>query len=123
MITIKTLWMMITGLFKRSDFADKEDFQSWYWKRIPDERYPGESVADVWDTFLYCITLKSLWWDVRMFFERHFNKKNWGYSWTFEKNGYFIRNNEWFVPSDKSFGYGRVCYKTEHDNGNPYFEK
>jgi hypothetical protein len=123
MITIKTLWMMITGLFKRSDFEDKEDFRSWYWERIPDERYPGESVADVWDTFLYCITLKSLWWDVRMFFERHFNKKNWGYSWTFEKNGYFIMNNEWFVPSDKSFDYGRICYRTEHDNGNPYFEK
>ena len=123
MATIKMFWLMLTGLFKRSNFEDKESFWSWYWERVPDKRYPNETVAEMWDTFLYYITLKSFWWDVRMFFERHFNKKNWGYSWTFEKNGYFIRNNEWFVPSDKSFKYGRICYRIEHDNGNPYFEK
>jgi len=61
--------------------------------------------------------------DVRMWWESRFNHKNFGYSHTFGKNGYFINCNNWFVPCDKSFSYGCVDTMVEWRNGNPYFVK
>lgn len=61
--------------------------------------------------------------DVRMWWESRFNRKNFGYSYTFGKNGYFINCNKWFVPCDKSFSYGCVDTMAEWRNGNPYFIK
>ena len=114
---------MICGLFSYGKFENKEEFWDWYWEQIPDPRYPGEDLWECWDTFKHYATGKHIAWNVRMWWEYHSNKRNFGYSWTFGKNGYFINNNQWFVPSDKSFQYGCVCFATEHNNGNPYFIK
>ena len=113
---------MICGLFSYNKFKDKEEFWDWYWdEQIPDNRYPGESLYECWDTFKYYITGKAIFWNIRMWFESRFNKKNFGYSWTFKKEGYFINNNNWFVPIDKTFTYGCVDRATEYTNKNPYF--
>lgn len=114
---------MICGLFSYGKFEDRKEFWKWYWEQIPDARYPGETLWDAWDTFKYYATGQHIIWEVRMWYEYYFNKKNFGYSWTFNKNGYFINNNHWFVPSDKSFQYGTVDSATEYRNGNPYFTK
>ena len=114
---------MICGLFSYGKFEDREEFWEWYWEQIPDARYPGETLWDAWDTFKHYATGQHIIWEVRMWYEYYFNKKNYGYSWTFNKNGYFINNNHWFVPSDKSFQYGTVDSATEYRNGNPYFTK
>ena len=114
---------MICGLFSYGKFEGREEFWDRYWEQIPDPRYPGETLWEAWDTFKFYITGQHIIFDVRMWWEYHFNKKNFGYSWTFNKNGYFINNNHWFVPSDKSFQYGTVDSVTEYRNGNPYFTK
>ena len=121
MNTIKMFWMMLTGLFFRPKFNNQENFWEWYWDRIPDARYPGETLWDAWDTFKFYITGQHIIFNVRMWWESRFNRKNFGYSHTFGKNGYFIKDNKWFVPCDKSFSYGCVDTMTEYQNGNPYF--
>ena len=118
---IKMLWMMVTGLFSRNEFEDKEEFWDWFWEREI-EGY-GVNVWECWDCFKYCITFGPIRFDVRMWWESRFNRKNFGYSHTFGKNGYFINKNKWFVPCDKSFSYGCVDTMTEWRNGNPYFAK
>lgn len=120
---IKMFKTMLLGQLSRKNFDNKEDFYEWYWDQIPDDEYPGETLWECWDTFKYYATCKHIIWDVRMWWEYHFNKKNFGYSWTFNKNGYFINNKQWFVPCDKSFQYGCICVATEYSNGNPYFIK
>lgn len=67
--------------------------------------------------------LSQIQFNVQMWWESKFNRKNFGYSYTFGKNGYFIKENKWFVPCDKSFSYGCVDIMTERKNGNPFFEK
>ena len=119
-LMIKT---MICGLFSYGKFKSKEEFWEWYWEQTPDARYPGETLWDAWDTFKHYATGKHIVWEVRMWWESRYNKKNFGYSWTFGKNGYFINNNHWFVPCDNSFQYGCVDSATEYRNGNPYFTK
>lgn len=113
---------MISGLFSYNKFEDKEEFWDWYWnEQIPDSRYPGESLYECWDTFKYYIAGKAIFWNIRMWFESRFNKKIFGYSWTFKREGYFINKNNWFVPIDKTFAYGCVDRATEYTNNNPYF--
>ena len=123
MNVIKMFWMMLVNLRHYSKAEDKEAFWDWYWEQIPDARYPGETLWDAWDTFKFYITGQSIIFDVRMWWESRFNRKNFGYSHTFSKNGYFINHNKWFVPCDKSFSYGCVDTMTEWKNGNPYFAK
>lgn len=123
MNVLKMFWTMLVNLRHYFKAKDKEAFWDWYWEQTPDTRYPGETLWDAWDTFKYYITGQHIWWKIRMWYEYHFNKKNFGYSWTFGKNGYFIKNNRWFVPVDKSFQYGCVDPATEYRNGNPYFTK
>jgi hypothetical protein len=123
MNTIKMFWMMLTGLFARPKFFDREDFWEWYWEQIPNTRYPNEPLWEAWDTFKYYITCRHIIFDIRMGWEARFNRKNFGYSYTFGKEGYFIKDNEWFVPCDKSFIYGCVDITSEYQNGNPYFIK
>ena len=97
MNTIRMFTTMIKGLFSYGKFESKEEFWDWYWnEQIPDERYSGESLYECWTTFLYTITLGSLRFDAQMWWESKFNHKNFGYSYTFDKNGYFIKNNKWF---------------------------
>ena len=123
MNTIRMFATMIKGLFSYGKFENKEEFWDWYWnEQIPDERYSGESLYECWTTFLYIITLGPLRFNVQMWWESKFNRKNFGYSHTFGKNGYFIKDNKWFVPCDKSFSYGCVNSLTEWKNGNPYFK-
>jgi hypothetical protein len=115
---------MIKGLFSYREFENKESFWDWYWnEQVPDHRYPAESLYECWVTFLHTITLGPLRFNVQMWWESKFNRKNFGYSYTFGKNGYFIRGNKWFVPCDGSFSYGGVDTMTEWKNGNPYFTK
>lgn len=118
---IKMFWAMFAGLFHYFKAKDKEAFWDWYWGQIPDAQYPNESLWDAWDTFKFYITGQSIIFDVRMWWEFRFNRKNFGYSYTFGKNGYFINRNKWFVPCDKSFSYGCVDTMKEWKNGNPYF--
>ena len=118
---IKMFWMMITSLRYYFKAEDKEAFWDWYWVQIPNSQYPNETLDEAWDTFKFYITGKAIAFDVRMWWESRFNRKNYGYSYTFGKNGYFINRNQWFVPCDKSFFYGRVDSVTEWKNGNLYF--
>lgn len=120
--TIKMFATMIKGLFSYGKFKNKEEFWDWYWhEQIPDSRYSGESLYECWATFLYIITLGSLRFNIKMWWAIRFGKKDYGYSWTFGKDGYFILKGEWFVPFDKSFSYGCVDSMTEWGNGNPLF--
>lgn len=123
MDTIKMFWMMLTGLFSYWEYESKEEFWEWYWERKPYPKYPNQTLWDEWDTFKYFITGQHIIFDVRMWWESRFNRKNFGYSHTFGKNGYFINHNKWFVPCDKSFSYGCVDTMTERRNGNSYFAK
>ena len=123
MDTIKMFWMMLTGLSSYWKYEDKEEFWALYWERRPYPKYPNQTLWDEWDTFKYFITGQHIIFDVRMWWESRFNRKNFGYSPTFGKNGYFINHNKWFVPCDKSFSYGCVNTMTERRNGNPYFAK
>ena len=123
MDTIKMFWMMLTGLFSYWKYEDKEEFWELYWERKPYPKYPNQTLWDEWDTFKYFITGQHIIFDVRMWWESRFNRKNFGYSYTFGKNGYFINHNKWFVPCDKSFSYGCIDTMTERRNGNPYFAK
>lgn len=122
MNTIKMFWIMLTSLRYYSGAKDKEVFWKWYWEQIPDSRYPNETLWDAWDIFKYYVTGKSLFFDMRMWWESRFNRKNFGYSYTFGKDGYFINRNRFFVPCDKAFSYGCVDIMTEWKNGNPYFK-
>lgn len=121
MNVIKMFWTMSVSLRHYPKAKDKETFWHWYWTQIPDTRYPGETLWNAWDCFKFYITGKSILFDVRMWYESRFNRKNFGYSHTFGKNGYFINNDNWFVPCDKSFSYGCVNPMFERQNGNPYF--
>lgn len=121
MDVIKMFWMMLTAMFHRSEFEDKEEFWDWFWEREV-EGY-GVNVWECWECFKHYATLGPIRFSVRMWFESRFNKKNFGYSWTFGKNGYFINGNHWFVPCDKSFSYGCVDTASEYRNGNPIFAK
>ena len=124
MNVIKMFVAMIKGLFSYGKFEDKEAFWDWYWnEQIPDSRYPNESLYECWDTFLHIITFGSLRFNIKMWWATHFGKRDFGYSWTFGKNGYFILNGKWFVPCDKSFSYGCVDTMTEWRNDNPLFAK
>ena len=115
------LWMMITGLFSRNEFEDKEEFWDWFWER--DIEGYGVNVWEAWLCFKHYATLGPIRFNVRMWWESRFNRKNFGYSHTFGKDGYFINNNGWFVPCDKSFSYGCVDSYREYKCGNPYFAK
>lgn len=123
MNTIKMLITMIKGLFKRGQFDSREDFWDWYWEQIPDSRYPNETLYETWDTFKWMVTCGPVRYSICSWVKCHFGKKNYGYSYTFNKDGYFIMlNGSWrFFPNDKSFTEGTVCYNTEHKNGNPLF--
>lgn len=121
MNVIKMFWTMFVSLRHYPKAEDKEAFWYWYWVQVPDTRYPGETLWASWDNFKYHITGQSILFDVRMWWESRFNRKNFGYSHTFGKNGYFINHNQWFVPCDKSFSYGSVNPMIERKNGNPYF--
>jgi hypothetical protein len=125
LILMKMLWMMFVGLFSYWKFENKEEFWEWYWERNIDPRYPNETLWDEWDTFKYEITLGHLRWEMRMWYNQHFGKKYFGYSWTFNKNGYFVKdwktNGWWFIPDDGSFSHGSVADGKERDNGNPIF--
>lgn len=121
MNTIKMFWAMFAGLRHYFKAKDKEAFWDWYWEQIYDSRYPNETLWEAWDAFKYYITGQHIIFDVRMWWESRFNRKNFGYSHTFNKEGYFINRNQWFVPCDKSFMYGCVDSMTEWRNGNPYF--
>ena len=121
MNTIKMFWMMLASLRHYFKVEDKEAFRREYWKQIPDARYHNETLEEAWETFKYYITGQHIIFDVRMWWESRFNRKNFGYSHTFGKNGYFINHNKWFVPYDKSFSYGCVDTIAERQNGNPYF--
>lgn len=122
MNTIRMFATMIKGLFSYGKFEVKEEFWDWYWEQIPDARYPSETLWEAWDTFKHYATGQHIIFDVRMWWESRFNRKNFGYSHTFSKNGYFINHNKWFVPYDKSFSYGCVDTMTEWRNGNPLFK-
>ena len=123
MNTIKMLWAMLTGLFHMNKFKGREEFWDWYWEQIPDARYPGESLYEAWDTFKWVITGQPLWWEISMWYKQHFSKKQFGYSWTFNKNGYFFKkgNTWWFIPEDKSFTYGTINDTEEWTHKNPIF--
>ena len=123
MNVFKMFWIMLVSLRYYPKEKNKEAFWDWYWGQAPDAQYPGETLWDAWDTFKYRIRGQYIIFDVRMWWESRFNHKNFGYSHTFGKNGYFINNNNWFVPCDKSFSYGCVDTMLERRNGNPYFEK
>lgn len=123
MDTIKMFWMMFAGLFSYWKYENKEEFWEWYWERKPYPKYPNETLWDEWDTFKYYASGQSLMWNVKMWFESHFNKEHWGYSWTFKKNGYFVMNDKFFIPDDGSFSHGCVAPTVERENGNPYFAK
>lgn len=123
MDTIKMFWTMLVNLRHYPKVEDKKAFWEWYWEQNPDTQYPNETLSEAWDNFKYYITGQSIIFDVRMWYESHFNHKNFGYSYTFDKYGYFINHNNWFVPKDKSFSYGCICMMTERQNGNPYFSK
>lgn len=123
MNTIKMFWMMLIGLFHMKDFEDREDFWAWYWGRIPNAKYPGETLYYLWDTFKWRVTLGPILFEVGMWFKYHFGKKHFGYSWTFSKNGYFFKRGDcwWFSPTDGSFTYGRPYETIEQINENPLF--
>lgn len=123
MNTIKMFWMMLIGLFRMKDFEDRENFWTWYWGRIPNAKYPGETLDSVWDTFKWRMTLGPILFEVGMWFKYHFGKKHFGYSWTFGKNGYFFKRGDcwWFSPADGSFTYGMPSEITEQINKNPLF--
>ena len=127
MDTIKMLWMMFTGLFSYWKYENKEEFWEWYWDRVADPRYPNQTLWDDWDTFKYYITLGHLRWEMRMWYNKHFGKKYFGYSWSFDKNGYFVKdwatNGWWFIPEDGSFSHGSPIPSVERENGNPVFAK
>ena len=124
MNTIKMFWMMLVSLRHYFKAEDKEAFWDWYWnEQIPDARYPGESLYECWDTFLHTISFGPLRFNIKMWWATHFGKRDFGYSWTFGKNGYFILGGKWFVPCDKSFSYGCVDTMTEWRNDNPLFAK
>lgn len=113
---------MIKGLFSYGKFEDKDEFWEWYWdEQVPDPRYPNESLFECCDTFFHVITLGRLRFDIGMWWASHFGKREFGYSWTFDKNGYFIKDRQWFVPTDGSFIYGRIDPMTEYKNGNLLF--
>lgn len=119
---IRMFKTLIKGLFSYGKFENKEEFWDWYWnEQIPDERYKGESLYNCWKTFLYTITFGIQRFRIKMWWATRFGKREFGYSWTFRKNGYFILNGCWFVPDDKSFSYGCVDTVTEWRNGNPIF--
>ena len=121
MNVIKMFWTMLVNLFQYPKVKDKDIFWDWYWEQIPDSRYPNETLYESWDTFKYYITGHSIIFDMRMWYETRFNHKNFGYSYTYGKKGYFINHNKWFVPYDKSFSYGCININTELQNKNPYF--
>ena len=123
MNAIKMFWTMLVSLRHYPKAKDKDAFWDWYWEQIPDARYRNETLWDAWETFKSYISLRYPIFVVRMWWESRFNRKNFGYSYTFHKDGYFINHNNWFVPCDKSFSYGCVCTMTEYRNGNPYFTK
>ena len=124
MNVIKMMWAMLNGLFYMDKFNDREDFWNWYWEQIPDARYPGESLREAWDTFKWVITGRPLWWKISMWHKRYFGEKQFGYSWTFDKNGSFFKKDNvwWFIPEDRSFTYGTVNYIIERMNKNPIFD-
>ena len=121
MNVIKMFWMMVVSLRYYFKTEDKEAFWEWYWEQIPDSRYPNDTLWETWDIFKFYITGQHIIFNVRMWWETRFNHKNFGYSYTFGKNGYFINRNKWFVPCDGSFSHGCVDEMTEYRNGNPYF--
>jgi hypothetical protein len=123
MSVIKMFGTMIENLCYYSAVEDKEVFWEWFWEQVPDARYPGETLRDAWESFKYYATGQHIIFNVRMWWESRFNRKNFGYSYTFGKNGYFINHNKWFVPCYKSFSYGCVDTITEYRNGNPYFKE
>ena len=121
MNVIKMFWMMLVSLRYYFKAEDKEAFWEWYWEQVPNSQYPNETLWETWENFKFYITGQHIIFNVRMWWESRFNRKNFGYSHTFGKNGYFINHNKWFVPCDKSFSYGCVDEMTEYRNGNPYF--
>lgn len=125
MITIiKMFKVMITGLFVYFEFDDKEDFWEWYWEQIPDERYDGENLWETWEMFKYTITLRELRFNLRMWYSIHFGKHYEGYSYTFKRDGYFVKDKHtcvwWFIPNDKTFRYGCINRGDEYKNGNVF---
>jgi hypothetical protein len=123
MNTIRMFLTMIKGLFSYGEFKDKEDFWDWYWnEQIPDSRYPGESLWESFDTFMYIITFGPQRFEFELWWAKKFGKREFGYSWTFGKNGYFIKDRLWFVPEDGSFLHGRIDPMTEYRNGNLLFQ-
>ena len=110
---MKVLWTMFKGLFSYWKFEDKEEFWDWYWyEQIPDKRYWGENLYEVWDTLKWTLTLGSLRADIRDAWNLKYAERHYGYSKTFEKEGYFFQSGgHWlFAPSDKSFQYGVPSY-------------
>lgn len=120
--TIRMFKAMIKGLSSYFKFDDKENFWEWYWGQTPDERYSGESLWETWDTFKYTITLRHLRFNLRMWYNIHFGKRYYGYSYTFKRDGYFVKDSctlgWWFIPNDKTFSYGSVNSYDEYSNGN-----
>jgi hypothetical protein len=113
---------MIKGLTSYGKFENKEKFWNWYWyKQIPDSRYKNETLDECWDAFLYTISFGSLRDSIKLWWAVQFGKKEFGYCWTFGKNGYFVKNGKWFVPDDKSFVWGFVNPAEEQRNNNPLF--
>ena len=51
MNVIKMFWMMLVGLRHYPMAKDKEVFWDWYWEQIPNTKYPGETLWEVWDNF------------------------------------------------------------------------
>lgn len=84
----------------------------------------NESLRQTWETFKYIITLESLRFDLRMWYNIHFGKHYEGYSYTFKRNGYFVKDwrtlGWWFIPNDKTFRYGFVNVGDECKNGNVF---
>ena len=123
MNTIKMFAKMVKGLASYRKFETKEEFWFWYWRQIPDSRYPNETLEESWDTFKWKLSFGELRSEIRMWWLVRFGKKEFGYSWTFLKDGYFIEDGKWFVPNDKSFCYGCVNITAELENDNPIFTK
>lgn len=125
MNTIKMFWAMLSGLFFYNEFESKEEFWDWYWEQIPDKKYPSETLWETWETFRWCASLGGLRFNWRMWYNQHLGQRHFGYSWTFDKNGYFVQDkktgNWWFTPDDGSFSYGCVGETIERLNGNPIF--
>ena len=78
MSVIKMFWMMVASLRYYFKAEDKEAFWEWYWEQIPDSQYPNETLWETWDNFKFYITGQHIIFDVRMWWETRFNRKNFG---------------------------------------------